>query len=390
MNGESVHAKWDSLSKRLAGVGLIALALSIGWAFFNPQQFFRSYLGAYVFWIGFPLGSFALLMLHHLVGGRWGFLIQRLLESAVRTFPIMAILFVPLLFGLQHLYPWARPEVVAADSVLQQKSLYLNVPFFVARTGIYFAIWFSISHLLNKWSEEQDRTADSSLVPRLQRLGGPGLVLYGLTVTFSSIDWMMSLEPHWYSTIYGMIFIVSYGLAAMSFVICVASLLESENLLAPVATPDRFHDLGNLLLAFVMLWAYMNFSQFLLVWVENLREEIPWYLRRTGGGWEWFAVALIVFQFALPFLLLLSRTTKRRANVLSMVALWILFMHWVEMFWMVMPAFYPAGFHFHVLDVFAPAAIGGIWLAAFLRYLKQHSLLPLHDSRLAAILEQEG
>ena len=273
---------------------------------------------------------------------------------------------------------------------MQQKSLYLNVPFFVARAVVYFAIWFSVSHFLNKWSEEQERSGDTSLIPRLQRLSGPGLVLYGLTVTFSSIDWIMSLEPHWYSTIYGMIYMVSYGLVAMSFVICVASLLEGENLFVRVATPDRFHDLGNLLLAFVMLWAYMNFSQFLLVWVENLREEIPWYLRRTGGGWEWIAVALIVFQFALPFILLLSRTTKRRAKVLSVVALWILFMHWVEMFWMVMPAFYPAAFHIHVLDFLAPVGIGGIWLAAFLRYLKQHSLLPLHDPRFAAVLEQEA
>jgi hypothetical protein len=390
MNGDLLHAQWDSISKRLAAVGLAAFALSIGWSFFNPQQFFRSYLGAYVFWIGLPLGSFALLMLHHLVGGRWGFLIQRLLESAVRTFPIMAVLFVPLPFGLQYLYLWARPEVVAGDSILQQKSLYLNAPFFVARAVVYFAIWFSVSHFLTKWSEEQDRSGDTSLIPRLQRLSGPGLVLYGLTVTFSSIDWIMSLEPHWYSTIYGMIYMVSYGLVAMSFVICVASLLEGKNLFVRIATPDRFHDLGNLLLAFVMLWAYMNFSQFLLVWVENLREEIPWYLRRTGGGWEWIAFALIVFQFALPFILLLSRTTKRRAKVLSVVALWILFMHWAEIFWMVMPAFYPAAFHIHVLDLLAPVGIGGIWLAAFLRYLKQHSLLPLHDPRFAAVLEQEG
>jgi hypothetical protein len=390
MNGDRLHAQWDSVWQRLAGIGLAALALCVGWGFFNSQQFFRSYLAAYIFWIGFPLGSFALLMLHHLVGGRWGFVIQRLLESGVRTFPVMAALFVPALFGLQHLYPWARPEIVAGDPLLQQKSLYLNAPFFIARAIMYFAIWFSVSYFLNKWSEEQDRTADSSLISRLQRLGGPGLVLYGLTVTFSSIDWIMSLEPHWYSTIYGMIFMVSYGLTAMSFVICVASLLEGENLLTRVATPDRFHDLGNLLLSFVMLWAYMSFSQFLLVWVENLREEVPWYLRRTGGGWEWVAMALIVFQFALPFILLLSRTTKRRANVLSLVALWILLMHWVEIFWMVMPAFYPAGFHIHVLDVLAPVGIGGIWLAAFLRYLKRHSLLPLHDPRFAAVLEQEA
>jgi hypothetical protein len=389
MNGELQRANWDAVSKRAAAIGLSAFALSIGWGFLNPPQFFRSYLAAFVFWISLPLGSFALLLLHHLVGGRWGFLIQRLIESAVRTFPIMAALFVPLLFGLPYLYPWARPELVAADPVLQQKSLYLNVWFFAVRAAIYFVIWISVGYFLNRWSEEQDRAAGSSFISRFQRLSGPGLVLYGLTVTFSAIDWIMSLEPHWYSTIFGMIFMVSHGLAAMSFVICMVSRLEDEKPLVSIATPDRFHDLGNLLLAFVMLWAYMSFSQFMLVWVENLKEEIPWYLRRTGGGWEWLAIALIIFQFALPFILLLSRVTKRRARVLSRVALWILFMHWVEIVWMVMPAFYPDAFHFHLLDMLAPVAIGGIWLGAFLRYLARRSLLPLGDPRLAAILEQE-
>ncbi len=275
MNGESSRARKDILQKRSLVLGVIALALCAGGVLMSPQPFFRAYLVAYVFWIGIPVGCLALLMLHHLVGGRWGFMIQRLLEAGVQTLPLMAWLFIPLLFGLADLYPWARPEVVAADPLLQQKAAYLNVPFFITRAAAYFAIWILLGRLLTTWSLEQDRTANDTLTQKLQRLSGPGLVLYGLTVTFSAIDWMMSLEPKWSSTIFGMIFMVSYGLAALAFAIVAAHLVRDQAPLTQVISADRFHDLGNLLLALVMFWAYLNFSQFLLIWSENLAEEIP-------------------------------------------------------------------------------------------------------------------
>src|SRR5262245_50693237 len=199
--------------------GVIALGLCAAGGFFDPRQFFSSYLMAYIFWLGVPLGCFAIVMIHHLVGGTWGFVIQRPLESAIRTFPVMALLFLPLFFGLGQLYPWARPEVLAGDETLRSKALYLNVPFFIIRAVLYFVIWISVGYFLTRWSREQDRTGESSLVEKLQTLSGPGLVLYGLTVTFSAIDWVMSLEPHWYSTIYGMIFMVSHGVMAMAFMI---------------------------------------------------------------------------------------------------------------------------------------------------------------------------
>jgi hypothetical protein len=330
----------------------------------------------------------ALLMLHHLVGGRWGFMIQRVLEAAIQTLPLMALLFIPLCFGLLDLYPWARTEVVAADPLLRQKAAYLNIPFFIARTVGYFAVWIVLGRLLVTWSLQQDRTADNTLTLRLQRLSGPGLVLYGLTVSFAAIDWMMSLEPKWYSTIFGMIFMVSFGLAALALAILATRFLETEKPLAQVASPDRWHDLGNLLLALVMFWAYLNFSQFLLIWSENLAEEIPWYSHRIGGGWEWAAIALILFQFGLPFVLLLSRDTKRNSQILAIVAGAILFMHWLDTLWMIAPSFYPAGFHLHWLDIAAPVGIGGLWLAVFIGYLKACSLLPLHDPRFAELLEQ--
>jgi hypothetical protein len=387
MNGDR-PMRWDLMQKRSLAVGLIAAVLCAGGALIFPPVFFRAYLSAYIFWIGIPVGALALLMLHHLVGGRWGFMIQRVLEAAIQTLPLMALLFIPLLFGLADLYPWAQTEVVAADPLLQQKAAYLNIPFFIARAVAYFAVWIVLGRLLVTWSLQQDRTADGALTLRLQRLSGPGLVLYGLTVTFAAIDWMMSLEPKWYSTIFGMIFMVSFGLAALALAILATRFLESQKPLAQVISPDRWHDLGNLLLALVMFWAYLQFSQFLLIWSENLAEEIPWYLHRIGGGWEWVALALILFLFALPFILLLSRTTKRSARMLSQVAAAILFMHWLDILWIVAPSFYPALFHLHWLDIVAPVGIGGLWLAAFIGYLKARSLLPLHDPRFAELLEQ--
>ncbi len=383
-------AQRDRFQRGALAVGVLALALSVWGAWMDPAQFFRSYLLAYLFWIGLPLGGLAIVMLHHLVGGAWGFVMQRLLESAMRTFPLMAVLFLPILLGLREVYPWAQPETAAADPLLQHKSLYLNAPFFVARAALYFALWASVAYFLRRWSEEQDRGGNGALAARLQRLSGPGLVLYGLTVTFSAIDWIMALEPRWYSTIYGMIFMVSYGLAALAFVIGAAFFLAGEKSLAGVIAPSHFHDLGNLLLALVMFWAYLSFSQFLLVWVGNLREEIPWYLHRTTGGWQGVALALVLFELSLPFVLLLFRVVKRSAGGLAAVALVILFMHWVDLFWFVAPAFYPGKFFLHWLDVAISVGIGGVWLAAFAFYIKQQSLLPLHDPRFVGMIEQEG
>jgi hypothetical protein len=387
VNGNLTKFIPDSLPKRLLALGGAALLVLLGGSFFNRQEFFRAYLSAYLFMIGFPLGSLAILMLHHLVGGRWGFMTQRLLEAAVGTMPLAALLFLPLLLGQQELYPWARPDA-AADPILQEKSVYLNMPFFWARAAIYFAVWISLSEVLRRWSLAQDQSADPNLTDRLQSLGGPGLVLYGLTVTFSAIDWAMSLEPHWYSTIYGLIFVLNDGLAALALVICAAAFLVERGALGPVAGADRFHDLGNLLLALVMLWAYLNFSQFMIIWVENLHEEIPWVLRRTAGGWKIIALLLISCQFALPFLLLLGRTTKRKSRSLAAVGLLILLMRWIDTHWLITPAFHPQGFYIHWLDLAAPIAMGAVWLGVFLWRLEGRSLLPLHDPRFTEEMER--
>jgi hypothetical protein len=392
MNGLDVtlSTEVDPLRRKFLIAGGLALVLCFVGVFFSRGEFFRAYLIAYVFWIGIPLGCLGILMIHHLVGGTWGFVIQRCLEAAVRTFPIMFLLFLPLLFGLPDLFVWARPDVVAADPVLREKAAYLNVPFFFGRAVIYFAIWITVGFFLSRWSQAQERSADPVFIERLQTLSGPGLVLYGLTVTFSAIDWLMSLEPHWYSTIFGMIFMVSHGLIALTFVIGAAYFLSRRETLRQIVAPWVLQDLGNLLLAFVMLWAYLSFSQFLLIWVENLQHEIPWYLHRLTGGWAAIGLALIVLQFALPFVLLLSRAVKRKPVALAAVASAVALMHFIELFWFVAPTFHPDGFRLHWMIIVAPFGIGGIWLWSFFSCLKDRSLLPMHDSRFVAILEEHG
>ena len=382
------------LQHRALKVGAVGLGLCLLWGMLlNSPQFFHAYLMAYLFWLGIALGSLAIMMLHHLTGGTWGMLIQRVLEAGTRTLPLMVLLFVPLLFGLRDLYSWARPDIVAADTILQHKSAYLNVPFFLLRTGGYFTVWLVIAFCLQRFSQQHEASHGRPLQPvfqrRLRMLSAPGLGIYALTVTFASIDWVMSLEPHWYSTLYGLLFIVAQVLSALAFAILVIALLATDSSIASIVTPGRFHDLGNLLLAFVMLWAYLGFSQFLIIWSGNLAEEVPWYLHRTQGGWEWMAILLIAFHFALPFVLLLLRVTKRKRRSLARVASVICSMQVVNMFWLVAPALHPSQLSVHWLDVLAPIGIGGLWLAVFIRHLRGRSVIPLAAQRLQEVSEHE-
>jgi hypothetical protein len=382
---ESPQSGLDRFQKSSLVVGLAALALCVAGAFYSPTQFFRSYLFAFVFWVGVALGCSAILMLHHLVGGRWGFTLRRCLESGTRTFYLMAVLAVPLLFGLRLLYSWADPEKVKLDSMLQYKAPYLNVPFFIVRTAIYFIVWITVAHFLNKWSLEQDETANPKLTERLQNLSGPGLVIFGLTVTYASVDWVMSLEPHWFSTIYGMIFMVTEGLAAISIVTVAVILLSPYEPFSDLVSKRVLNDYGNLLLTFTMLWAYLSFSQYLIVWSGNLQDEIPWYVSRASGGWAWVAMALIVFHFAVPFLLLLSRFVTRRKLWLGVVAAIQIILSVIDIFWLTVPAYEREGPQFHWLDWLAILGIGGVWFWRFSTNLKSRPLLPLHDPRMEAI-----
>jgi hypothetical protein len=368
-------------------VGVAGFVACVLGAFMNTAEFYRSYLLGFLYWFAIALGSLAILMLQHLVGGVWGYVIQRVLEAASRTLPLMLVLFLPVLFGLRHLYIWAQPDVVAKDEILRHKELYLNVPFFLVRTALYFAVWIALTFLLNKWSVERDRSGASGMTLRIRRLSAAGIGLYVLTMTFAAIDWGMSLEPHWFSTIYGLLFVVGQGLATWAFVIVILARLAERPPLAGVVTPGHFHDLGNFLLAFTVLWAYIAFSQFLIIWSANLPEEIPWYVHRIQNSWQAVAFIVLIFHFFVPFLLLLSRRTKRQADMLVKVAALMLFMRLVELLWLVGPAFHAEGFYVHWMYVIAPIAIGGVWLAAFLRELKGRPLLPAYDERIAGVQE---
>ena len=382
---ESIQTGLERFQKSSLVVGLAALALCVAGAFHSPTQFFRSYLLAFVFWIGVALGCSAILMLHHMVGGRWGFALRRLLESGTRTFYLMAVLAAPLLFGLRRLYSWADPEKVKLDPILQYKAPYLNVPFFIIRTVIYFIAWVALAYFLNKWSREQDETANPHLAKRLQNLSGPGMVIYGLTVTFASIDWVMSLEPRWFSTIYGMIFMVTQALAAMSIVTIAVILLSTHEPLSDLVSKRVLNDYGNQLLTFTMHWAYLSFSQYLIIWSGNLQDEIPWYVSRASGGWGWVAMALIVFHFAIPFILLLSRFVTRRTLWLGIVAAIQIVMSVIDIFWLTVPAYERSGPQFHWMDWAAILGIGGVWSWRFTASLKGRPLLPLHDPQMEGI-----
>jgi hypothetical protein len=367
-------------------VGAAALAICVVGGFFAPAQFFRSYLFAFLFWTGVALGCLAVAMLHHVTGGAWGLPIRRPLESGTRTLPLMLLLFVPVVLGARKIYEWADPAAVASDPILRHKSLYLNLPFFTGRALLYFAAWLALAYFLNRWSLEQDATGGRPIARRLQLLSSAGLVVYGLTVTFASIDWAMSLEPHWFSTMYGVLFIAGQGLTAFAFIIVVLVLLSGTPPLAGYVGQRHYHDLGKLMLAFVMFWAYVSFSQYLIIWSGNLPEEIPWYLRRLQGGWGWVGAALVLLHFLLPFFLLLPASANRNPRVLAAVAGLVVLMRLVDVFWLTQPAFAGSRFRLHWMDLLAPIGVGGLWLAVFSWQLGKRPLLPLNDPELQEAL----
>ena len=376
----------------LAGAAGAVLS-AIGW-FVNPTQFFQSYLTGYMLVLGASLGCLALAMIHQLSGGGWGVLARRPMGAAARVLPVLTVLFLPIVFGMHRLYIWTDAGVVAHDEVLQGKHLYLNTPFFLARAAFYFLVWNAISYFLNAWSLEQDRTGDPSLARRMQRLSGAGLVAYGLTITFASFDWLMSLEPHWFSTIYGVLIMGGQGLTALAFLLIVLVWLGRRAPLADILVPAHYHDLGNLMLAFVMLWAYFSFSQYLLIWSGNLPEEISWYMHRTETGWRALALALVVFHFALPFVLLLSRRIKREPQLIVRVAIGMLIARLLDLIWLVAPEFHVTGLSLSWMDAIVPLTIASIWTGCFIRELRGRAILPIHDPEfdeaLGALIEKAG
>lgn len=375
------RAELGALSNTSMLLGGVGVALTLLGFFTARETFMQSYLIAYMFWIGLTVGSLAVLMVHHLSGGAWGMVGRRVWEASAKTLPLMAILFLPIAFSLPELYSWARPGA-ENDPIIHEKAAYLNKNFFYLRAMLFFAIWGGLTYILTRWSRQQDE--HPTLLPgpqdrRFRLVSAPGLILWVMTITFMSVDWVMSLDPHWYSTIFGVLTLGGQGLSTLAFTIVVLASLVRFPPMSQVAKPDNFHDLSKLMFAFTMLWAYFSVSQLLIIWSANLPEEIPFYLERLHGPWYPISVLLLLGQFALPFLLLLSRDLKRSPSKVRMVALIILFMRVVDITWTIGPVFRHEGSSLHWLDFAMVLGMGCIWLALFWRNLAGRPLVPAHD-----------
>jgi hypothetical protein len=342
------------LAVAAGAAGIVATSVSA------PAGWLPAYLVAWLYWTGISLGSLSILLLHNLTGGAWGNAIRSTMHAAASTLLLLAIMFLPIALHVGQLYPWANASLVEHEPSLQHKRLYLNSEFFQARAVFYFVIWLALLALL-RWQSRVGESADERTARRIGRLSGQGLALHGVVTTFAAIDWTMSLEPEWFSTIYGVLVFVSQGLAAFAFGVLVFCAGAGR---APAFSNVR-HDLGKLLLAFVMLWAYMAFSQFLIIWYGNLSEEVIWYKRRLERGWEWLALALVLFHFAVPFVLLLSRSWKRSAARLAFVAVMVLLMNWGEKIWMIEPATDSTRPYSPLLDVVTFLVVGGFWCVGY-------------------------
>lgn len=369
-------------------IGLVFTLLTALAAWTAPyRQFWHAYLLGFMGWLGLSLGSMAFLMLWYLTGGRWGITARRIVEAAMRTLPLMAVLFIPLAVGARGLYDWADPNKLARSRELHEiKLVYLNLTAYRLRGILYFALWLGLAYLLSKWSRQQDHPPVRNLSRRFSKLSSAGVIVYAFTLTFAVIDWVMSLDASWISTVYGLIFLAGQVLIAICFLVVVETMLANYQPFSEVLTAKNLGDHGNLMLTFVMLWAYMSFSQLLIIWSGNLPEEIRWYLPRWHNGWQFVGLSLAGLHFALPFALLLSAPRKRNPHRLVKVAVLLFLMRWVDLFWFIAPGEHPR-FFVHWLDIVIPVAMGGFWLAYFFYNLRSRPLLVLYDPRTQSALE---
>jgi len=381
------------ISQRSLVIGIIFAVISGALALMRPDEFYRAYLLGFMCWLGVALGSMAILMIRHLTGGGWGTVIRRILGGAMRTLPLLALLFIPLIFGIRHLYVWAQPLANIQDKHLREHleqitQTYLTVNGFVIRAVFYFAIWNVLSFLLSKWSKQTDHAGAPDNSQRFKAVAGPGLILYAFTISFAAIDWIMSLDPSWISTIFGLVILIGQVLSAMAFAVVVERILFNYKPMSEMLTPDFVHDHGKWMLTFIMVWAYFSFSQWLIIWAGNLPAEITFYLKRLTGGWGAIGLILVLFHFAVPFAMLLSRAFKRNIRKLVWVAILLMLMRYLDLFWIIEPNFSKT-FSITVADIVVPIAIGGIWLWCFFRNLAALPLLPAYDVDAHEVLQPQ-
>jgi hypothetical protein len=377
--------KWRSTAMMAAGAGVVVAGIAY---FAGGGTFFHSYMFAYMFWFNLALGSLAGLMLHHMVGGGWGFMVQRILEAGAKTLPLMAVLFVPIYLGRRNIYKWADAwaEHPLYDhftwSLLAEKDFFLSPNFWILRTALYFTLWITVAYLLTSWSKNLDSTGNLKYINRFRKLSPIAVVFYFISMTLAATDWVKSIEKEWFSTMYGPIFIVGQGLATLAFCIILLSVFHKYAPLSRVFRINFFHHIGTLMCAFVVLWAYTSFGQYLIIWSGNLPEESVWYVNRTAGFLTVVAVTLMIGHFGIPLLVLLQRQVKRNIKGLRNVAIGILVMRFVDLLWVIKPSFEPATLGKVYLDVAVWFSVGSVWLFVFLTFLSKLPLVVENDPRL--------
>ncbi len=364
-------------------IGIIGLLLCCLAFFLNRELFFQSYSFAFLYWGGFSIGGLGVLLMHHTVGGKWGVTTRRLLEAQMRTLPLIAVLIIPILLGLRYLYPWANHQLVMQTPVLQHKAPYLNTPFFIGRTILYFAVFLFWGMRDYRMADRQDQTGDPTLKERMRAFSAPGVLVFTLAGTFAYIDWILSADVQFFSTVYGAMILIGDILQAIAMSIVVLVVASRDNRFGGRVNAPVLHDIGNMMFAFVIFWAYLSASQLIIVWPANLPQEIGWYLDRVRGFWKYLAAATALSMFAIPFCLLLSQNRKRHPIRLMRVAIFILFARVIDMFWIVEPTHRTHGFALYWTDFAAFFGVGGIWTYAYIRQLRRRPLLPLRDPRIA-------
>jgi hypothetical protein len=381
---------WNRIPAIGAGCALLGVAGCAILGASNPKQFFFSWLMAFVFFLSLALGALFFVLIQYATQGGWGIVVRRIGETVFATVPVMAALFIPLLFGLQDLYSWSVPGAAEHDALVRWKAPFLNVPFFLVRAAIYFVCWSFIALLYYRLSRSQDATGDPAVSARLRKLAGPAIIVLALTQTFASIDWIVSLTPHWYSTMFGVYFFAGSFIGFIALLSVVTAAMRGAGLLETVISAEHLHDLGKFLFAFTAFWAYIAFSQFFLIWYANLPEETVWFKARLEGSWQIVSLLLMAGHFGVPFFYLMGRAVKRRGWTLAIGGTWLLVMHFVDIYWQIMPTLHPEGIRPSVLDVAALLAVGGCFVAAVSWLMRRQALVPLRDPRLAESLAFEN
>ena len=363
-------------------VGVIGLLISFSGLLKNHEQFYHSYLVAFNFWVSIGLGGLFFVMLHHLTGAVWSVVIRRMAEAAAMTLPMMGILFIPILLNHHDLYHWSHADVVSHDRVLQLKAVYLNSTFFIVRSVFYFAVWIFLSMRLTQMSLKQDVESDNSIALKMRQFSAPGMIIFAFTITFASFDWLMSLDAHWYSTIFGVYYFSGSVMAALAFLALTMIYLKRTGVMSELISVEHYHDIGKLLFTFMVLWTYMAFSQYFLIWYANIPEETTWYHHRGVGSWKTVSLWIVFGHFVIPFIALITRAAKRNEIWLGIMAIWLLLFHWLDMYWNVMPNLYAEGARFSWLDLTTMIGFAGIFKWAFWRRYASQAIVPIKDPQL--------